>query len=105
MKERRTLRLIGDWLPVIRARAFEKSLALVSLFELRMDRIMAGWIAVFFLAALPRLTFPLTPVRSLSDFAEIFLPYAMIVLAPIAGYRLAARSFPRGDTAAAACAS
>lgn len=58
--------------------------------------IAAAWIAVFTLACLPRVLFPATPVHGLSDLLEIVLPYMLVGAAPLAGYLVACRAFPRG---------
>jgi len=69
---------------------------LVAALDVRMELLIPAWIAVFTLAAIPRMAFALTPVRSAIDLIQIVLPYALIALAPILGYRLAAGSFPKG---------
>lgn len=54
---------------------------------------ICGWLA---LAAL-KIATAITPVHSFADFASLFLPYALIALAPIAGLRLAEAAFPAGE--------
>lgn len=53
-----------------------------------------GWLT---LAALKTAT-AATPVTSFIEFAGIFLPYALVGLAPIMGLRLAEAAFPQGET-------
>ncbi|WP_052223210.1 hypothetical protein [Novosphingobium malaysiense] len=60
-----------------------------------MEGVILGWIALIALASLPRMLFPITPVRDLGDLAEIVLPYACIAIAPIMGYRFAMHRFGR----------
>ena len=62
----------------------------------QINTIAAAWAAVFLLASLPKVLFSITPVYSLGDFLTLALPYLVIAAAPIAGYRIAAGSFPRG---------
>jgi hypothetical protein len=68
----------------------------VAALDVRMELLIPIWIAVFALAAIPRMVFALTPVRTPIDLIQIVFPYALIALAPILGYRLAAGSFPKG---------
>lgn len=70
---------------------------LVAALDLRMEWLIVAWISVFFLAAVPRMAFALTPVRGVLDLVALTLPYCLIALAPIAGYRLATGSFPQGS--------
>lgn len=70
---------------------------LVAALDVRMELLIPAWILVFTLAAMPRMLFALTPVRTLLDLIQIVLPYALIALAPILGYRLTAGSFPKGQ--------
>lgn len=61
-----------------------------------MGAVAAAWIAVFALASLPRTLFPATPVEGIGGLAMHLLPFVLIALAPIAGFMVAAGSFPRG---------
>ena len=61
-----------------------------------MDALITGWIAVIVLAGgLKVLTAPI-PFTSVGQAFALLLPYLFVALAPIAGYRVAAGSFPRG---------
>jgi hypothetical protein len=73
---------------------------LVAVLDLRMELLIIGWLGVFFVAASPRILFPLTPYGDAPGVVAILLPYYLIALAPIAGYRLATGSFPRGQLSA-----
>lgn len=57
-----------------------------------------GWAGVFFLAASLRILASPIPLHGAGDWFAILLPYVAIALAPLAGYRLAVASFPRGKT-------
>ena len=73
-----------------------RSEAVARFFEIRMGSVALAWLAVISLASLPRLLFPVTALYSLADVFWLVLPYALIALAPIAGFIVAAGSFPRG---------
>lgn len=62
----------------------------------KIGAIAAAWLIVFGLAGLLRLLFPAAPFAGMGDFLGTALPYLLIALAPIAGYRIAAGSFPNG---------
>jgi hypothetical protein len=74
----------------------ERSRRLVLGLARRMEIVILIWLVVFGVAAALRTASALTPIRGLVDFAEIFLPYALAALAPIAGYRIAMAAFPGG---------
>jgi hypothetical protein len=74
----------------------DRSRRLVRALAPRMESLILGWLIVFGAAAALRTAFALSPIRDVSDFGEIFLPYALAALAPVAGYRLAMAAFP-GD--------
>lgn len=56
--------------------------------------LAALWGLVFLTASLPRMLLTPVPVHGWKDLAPILLPYCLIALAPVAGYRLALASFP-----------
>lgn len=64
--------------------------------ENRMPAIAGAWLLVFLMLSAPKIIFSPTPVYGIDDFLQLVLPYLLIALAPIAGYRLAAGSFPAG---------
>jgi hypothetical protein len=80
---------LGDW-------AHRRSRGLVTFLDVRIESLITGWIAVICLLGLAKLsTSPLEfngPVAGL----VMMLPYLLVAFAPIAGYRVAAGSFPRG---------
>lgn len=59
------------------------------------ERLVPWWVVAFMVLAALRMTFALTPVRDFPAFAEIFLPYALIALAPLVGLRLAYAAYPK----------
>ncbi len=87
---------LRGWIARYGAGLAKRSEHVVMFFSLRMGRIAALWIAAASLLAAFKLLTPLTPVHGAADFAALALPYAAIILAPIAGYWAAAGSFPRG---------
>jgi hypothetical protein len=60
-----------------------------------MELVALAWLTAFALASVPRLLFPATPLRASADLAWLVGPYLLIALAPIAGFMIAAGSFPR----------
>ena len=70
--------------------------ALAAFFDVRMEQLITGWIVVMVLAGIAKvLTAPL-PVSSWPAMCAQLLPYLFVALSPVAGYRVAAGSFPRG---------
>jgi len=61
-----------------------------------MEIVALAWLAVFAVGTLARVLFPVTAVHGPGDLLWLALPYAMIAVAPIAGFAVAAGSFPRG---------
>jgi len=81
-------------------RAESKSMALVAFLEAGMDRLLGAWIALACLAGMFKVAFaPLAP-HGFADIAAMMLPYMLVALAPVAGYRLATGSFPGGQIVA-----
>lgn len=74
----------------------QRSAAIPRVLDRKITAIAAGWAIAFLIASLPRLLAPATPVNGFGDFLPIALPYLVVALAPIAGYRIASGSFPRG---------
>lgn len=83
---------LGRW----RGGLHDRSRALVAFLDVRMELLISAWIGVVVLLGLAKLaTVPLPP-QGLTAALIMLLPYLLIALAPIAGYRIAAGSFPRG---------
>jgi hypothetical protein len=87
---------IARWLARPGAGLTERSRRMIRSLAPRMEAVILAWLLLFGAAAVIRAGFALSPIRGTIDFAEIFLPYALIALAPIAGYRIAMAAFPSG---------
>ncbi|MEO7914095.1 MAG: DUF2569 domain-containing protein [Novosphingobium sp.] len=74
----------------------QRSLAIPRALGSWIDTIAIVWAAVFLFASLPKLIYPVTPVGSIQGFLALALPYVIIALAPLAGFRVASGSFPGG---------
>lgn len=72
----------------------QRTARIAGFLDLRMDGLIAAWIATILLAAWARLGD--TGAMQPAELARQLLPYLAIAVAPVAGYRLAAGSFPRG---------
>ncbi len=78
------------------ARLHGRSVWLVGQFHRRMEMFMAIWLVSFMAIAAVRMKYSPTAVLEPSDFVELFLPYALIALAPVLAYRLTVAAFPMG---------
>ncbi len=79
------------------ARALKRrSAAVPRALNRRITAIAVVWAAFFLLASLLKMLFPATPVNGFGDFLPIALTYLLVACAPVAGYRIASASFPRG---------
>jgi hypothetical protein len=85
---------LARWLARWGAGLTDRSRRLVRALAPRMEAVILAWLLLFGAAAAIRTGFALSPIRGTIDFAELFLPYALIALAPIAGYRIAMAAFP-----------
>lgn len=73
-----------------------RSRVIAGYLDIRMDRFISIWVIVMVLFGLAKVaTAPLKP-SSLGEWALFLLPYLIVALSPVAGYRIAAGSFPRG---------
>ncbi|MFA6220545.1 MAG: DUF2569 domain-containing protein [Erythrobacter sp.] len=61
-----------------------------------LEAALPWWITGWMALALFRIATAPTSIADLAGFAGVFLPYALIGLAPIAGLRLAEAAFPQG---------
>ncbi|MES2493117.1 MAG: DUF2569 domain-containing protein [Pseudomonadota bacterium] len=73
-----------------------RSAAVPRALNARIEAFTLIWAAVFIAISLPRLVSPATAPRGLFDALAVAVPYLLIALAPLAGHRLAAASFPSG---------
>lgn len=85
---------LGHQFARLGAELTERSRRLVRFLAPRMETVILAWLLLFGAVAAIRTGFSLSPIRGLIDFAEIFLPYALAALAPVAGYRIAMAAFP-----------
>lgn len=74
----------------------ERTRRIVGFFDVRMEMLITGWIAVMLLAGMAKVA--TAPIRAdgFGGTCILFLPYLLVALSPVAGYRIAAGSFPRG---------
>jgi hypothetical protein len=77
-----------------------RSRAVPLLLDRRIGLIAFVWLAAIGLASIPRMLFAVSPVHNFADAVPIVVPYLLIALAPVAGYRLARASFPIGGVIA-----
>ncbi|MEP6867560.1 MAG: DUF2569 domain-containing protein [Novosphingobium sp.] len=70
-----------------------RSRILVDFLDVRMEAIIVGWIAVVVGLGLAKVAFE---ALGLLPAMAAMLPFLLVAFAPIAGYRVAAGSFPRG---------
>jgi len=69
---------------------------LIGFLDLRMETLIVAWIAgMVLLGSAKVLAAPRGPAGPV-DFLVMLLPFLLVALAPVAGYRIAAGSFPRG---------
>lgn len=81
-------------------RLSSRSKSLVTFLDLRMESLILWWIAATVLIAFVKVGGASTTPRDLLHAVALSLPCLLVALAPIAGYRLAAGSFPRGTLSA-----
>lgn len=84
------------WGKVIPECLHHRSRKLVAFLDVRMESLILGWIVTMVMVGLVKVHGSPLPVGSLVAGLAMMLPYLLIALAPIVGYRLAAGSFPRG---------
>lgn len=92
----RTIAALRDFAAKYCCTLQNRSMAIPGFLHRSMHMVAWAWLAVFALASLPRVLFPVTPVHGVLQIGALMLPYALIALAPIAGFAIAAGSFPRG---------
>jgi hypothetical protein len=69
---------------------------LVAFLDLRMESVIIGWIGVTVLLGFAKIALASACLTGSVDALVTLLPYLLMAFAPIAGYRVAAGSFPRG---------
>lgn len=73
-----------------------RSAIIPRLLAANMDRLAAGWMALFLVLAIPAVALSVTPPRNLPELASLVLPYLLVAIGPVAGLQLALRAFPNG---------
>lgn len=74
----------------------DRSKYLATFLDLRMEGLILGWIGITMLIAFFKIAHAPHPPRDMLHAAAMALPYLLVAMAPIAGYRIASGSFPRG---------
>lgn len=69
---------------------------LITYLDLRFDSVIVRWIAVIALLALAKMLVAPVASGSMADVAAMALPFLLVTLSPVAGYRIATAAFPRG---------
>lgn len=78
------------------AALLRRSRRLVAFLNLRIGALGWAWFAIAGGLAALRTLGAITPIHGAWDLAQIAVPYALMILAPVAGYRLAEAAFPAG---------
>ena len=73
-----------------------RSRKLIAVLDVRMEQLIVAWICVTVLLGMVKVCISPLPWTSAVDGVSMILPYLLIAIAPVAGYRVAAGSFPRG---------
>lgn len=78
----------------------KQSRALVSFLHVRMEMLISAWAIAIIVLGLGKVATAPQGARTLLEAAAMMLPFLLVAISPIAGYRIAAGSFPRGLLAA-----
>lgn len=70
-----------------------RAIRLIRALPRKMGLVMAAWLALIALMGAAKVAFSPAPILSPADLLETALPYILIALAPIAGYRIALAAF------------
>lgn len=84
--------LAAQWSEAVHRRSH----SIVAFLDVRMEAMIVGWIVVIVALGLGKLALSPLPLHGPVGMLITMLPYLLIAFAPIAGYRVAAGSFPRG---------
>ncbi len=84
--------ILGRWSDSL----VRRTKAVAAYFDVRMEGLISAWSVLMVLAGCAKVATAPLPVKSCGDFALQLLPYLFVALSPVAGYRIAAGSFPRG---------
>ena len=88
----RSLAVAASW----RDTFHERTRRLVGFLDVRMEALITGWIGLMLLAGLAKAASAPIRATSFQELCVLLLPYLLVALSPVAGYRVAAGSFPRG---------
>jgi hypothetical protein len=80
----------------LRAGFHRRSRGLIAFLDVRMETLISGWCVAIVALGLGKLLISPIPLDGFAGAMVTLLPYLLIAFAPIAGYRIAAGSFPRG---------
>lgn len=78
------------------AELHHRSRKLIAFLDVRMETLIVGWIGVTVAIGAVKVTLSPLPLQGMSGALITMLPYLLVAFAPIAGYRVASGSFPRG---------
>ncbi len=81
---------------VTSARLLPRSRKLVAALDVRMEGLLVVWIGAISVLGLCKVAAAPIPAAGFAAFMAMMLPYLLIAAAPVAGYRVAAGSFPKG---------
>lgn len=84
--------MAAPWLDALGTRARR----VVGFLDVRMELVITGWIIAVVLAGLAKVATAHIGARGFGEFCILMMPYLLVALAPVAGYRVAAGSFPHG---------
>lgn len=90
------LQPIGPHLERLSQKIRARSARLVGFLDVRMDLLISCWVCLIVLAGMAKVVTAAAAPASGTEALTLLLPYLLIAFAPIAGYRIAAGSFPRG---------
>lgn len=80
----------------LRSAFHRRSRDLIAFLDVRMDTLISGWCVAIVMLGLGKLAISSLPLDGFAGAMVTLLPYLLIAFAPIAGYRIASGSFPRG---------
>lgn len=80
----------------LRAALHDRSRGLIAFLDVRMETLISGWCGAIVALGLIKLAFSPVPLGGFVGMMATLLPYLSIAFAPVAGFRIAAGSFPRG---------
>lgn len=85
---------VGFLLQTISRRLYSRSVALVNALPNMIEWLLPAWIVVCLIAGFLRIAISPTLPANIQQFADVFLPYGVIALAPALAMRLAFLAFP-----------